>query len=221
MKECGIGAIINKKNKKVYIFSSRDLQKLKESYKKQLNSNKFTNKPLQKDWKKFGQRNFSFKTLEKCPYYKLDKRKNYYLGRYTNKYNFQNGQSSKKQKKNLPQKTHKNKIIKHEEITEKINKKAKHYERQEKRVILQENKTKRRIITEERKIIIKEEDKSRLIESKPKKKKSRKKSKKSRTNNRTNPYKKKNKSKIPKLKRKLVKPKKGNKLPRFESVIEY
>ena len=63
---CGIHEIINKENNKIYIGSSKHIEKRWEEHINQLNSKKHPNKFLQNEWIKFGKDAFDFKIVEVC-----------------------------------------------------------------------------------------------------------------------------------------------------------
>lgn len=59
----GVFQIQNSINKKIYIESSNDLISIWKRHKFQLNCGNHPNTELQKDWKEFGEDNFSFEIL--------------------------------------------------------------------------------------------------------------------------------------------------------------
>lgn len=100
MKKCGIGAFINKNNKKAYYFNSKNVYKRLYDYKKQLNRGDFTNKALQEDWSQLGSDGFEWKVVEYCPCNELNKRKNRYLKLNPKNYNEVKASKKKPKKKN-------------------------------------------------------------------------------------------------------------------------
>jgi len=79
---CGIYAIINKVNGKMYIGSSRNLSNRKSQHFSDLRSNIHDNNYLQKAWNKYRSENFEFKILEYCKKEKLLEREDFYFYKY-------------------------------------------------------------------------------------------------------------------------------------------
>jgi group I intron endonuclease len=66
MKLCGIYHIVNKINCKIYIGSSKDINRRFYRHTLFLSQNKHDNPHLQSAWNKYGKSNFEFKIVEKC-----------------------------------------------------------------------------------------------------------------------------------------------------------
>lgn len=79
---CGIYAIENKENNKIYIGQSSDLVRRKQAHYNKLNHNKHENYHLQKSWLKYGANNFSFKILKECTIDELDNWEKWFIGCY-------------------------------------------------------------------------------------------------------------------------------------------
>lgn len=63
---CGIYCIKNKTNNKLYVGSSRNLDRRKNDHFSALRNNRHYNKYLQRAWNKHGEENFEFQILEYC-----------------------------------------------------------------------------------------------------------------------------------------------------------
>lgn len=66
MKTCGVYAITNKINGKVYVGSSADIEKRWNYHRRELSKNSHKNKHLQNAWNKYGENNFEFTIVEAC-----------------------------------------------------------------------------------------------------------------------------------------------------------
>lgn len=64
--KCGVYKISCLINNKVYIGSSKNIQKRWDSHKRELNNNRHCNMFLQDDWNKYGKESFNFEILELC-----------------------------------------------------------------------------------------------------------------------------------------------------------
>jgi len=84
---CGIYKIINIKNNKFYLGSSKNLNKRWIQHKYKLRKNNHVNFILQKAWNKYGEGNIIFEVLEECDENKLFEREQYYLDLLKPKYN--------------------------------------------------------------------------------------------------------------------------------------
>ena len=78
----GVYAILNNKNKSIYIGGSSNVHKRMIIHKKQLKYKKHENRFLQKDWNEFGFNSFEAIVLEKCEKDKLIEREQYYIDAY-------------------------------------------------------------------------------------------------------------------------------------------
>ena len=65
-KNCGIYAIINNINGKIYIGSSKNLSSRKEWHFSRLKNNSHCNDYIQRAWNKYGEKNFEFKIIIYC-----------------------------------------------------------------------------------------------------------------------------------------------------------
>ena len=63
---CGVYKIINTVNGKIYVGSSKDIQKRWYQHKSKLNENQHGNSYLQNAWNKYGSKSFSFEIIEEC-----------------------------------------------------------------------------------------------------------------------------------------------------------
>ncbi len=63
---CGVYKITCLINDKIYIGSSNNIKKRWKVHKNELNKNNHDNMFLQRDWNRFGEKNFIFEVLEEC-----------------------------------------------------------------------------------------------------------------------------------------------------------
>ena len=92
--ESGIYIIRNTLNDKCYIGQSSNLKARWAKHKNFLKNNKHHNKHLQAAWNKYGEENFVFEILEKCPIEELDRKEIDYIRKYkthTEGYNLDEG----------------------------------------------------------------------------------------------------------------------------------
>ena len=82
MNKCGIYAIKNKINNKMYIGKSVNVHKRKSYHFWLLRSNNHFNPKLQSAFNKYGEENFEFVILEKCNKDELDDKEIKYINRY-------------------------------------------------------------------------------------------------------------------------------------------
>lgn len=82
MKICGIYAIENIINKKVYIGQSNNILLRFSNHKYELNNNKHFNSHLQRAWYKYGKENFIFKILCECNPQELNEKEIYFIDLY-------------------------------------------------------------------------------------------------------------------------------------------
>jgi hypothetical protein len=73
----GVFKIINKKNGKIFVGSSPNLDSKWDSQKFQLNMNSHPNKELQKDWNELGENNFDYEIIDTLDLKDFDSTKNY------------------------------------------------------------------------------------------------------------------------------------------------
>ena len=78
----GIYAIICKVTNKPRIGQASEIDKRWSQYRAELRGNKFGVKELQEDWNKYGEENFEYIIIEKCPQKKLKELENYYILKY-------------------------------------------------------------------------------------------------------------------------------------------
>lgn len=90
-KISGIYCIKNLKNSKCYIGLSVDISHRWNSHRHLLRHNKHINKHLQNAWNKYGENNFEFSILEKCPSDKLPQKEMYWIEKLNT---FKNGYNS-------------------------------------------------------------------------------------------------------------------------------
>lgn len=83
----GIYKITNKINSKFYIGSSFNIDKRKREHLYKLNNNIHHNKYLQNAWNKYGENNFEFLVIAKCPQEYLIKLENFFLKQLKPVYN--------------------------------------------------------------------------------------------------------------------------------------
>jgi group I intron endonuclease len=88
MKICGIYAIKNIINKKVYIGQSNNILSRFSNHKYELNNSKHSNSHLQRAWHKYGKENFIFEILCECSPKELNEKEIYFIGLYCS---FENG----------------------------------------------------------------------------------------------------------------------------------
>lgn len=79
---CGIYQIYNLVNNKLYIGSSKNIDKRRKLHIYQLNNNQHINICLQRSWNKHGENAFEFRILEECILEKLIEREQYWLDKY-------------------------------------------------------------------------------------------------------------------------------------------
>lgn len=92
--QSGIYIIRNIINNKCYIGQTNNLKGRWIKHRNFLRKNKHHNKHLQAAWNKYGEKNFLFETLEKCPINELDEKEIYYIDKYKtyiNGYNLDKG----------------------------------------------------------------------------------------------------------------------------------
>jgi hypothetical protein len=86
-KICGIYAIVNTKNNKIYVGQSRDIVCRWRMHKHELNTNTHYNSHLQRSWNSYGGDSFDFIILELCNTSQLNEREMFYINKYnTTKY---------------------------------------------------------------------------------------------------------------------------------------
>ena len=79
--DSGIYKIVNIKNGKVYVGQTYDLTYRWLRHRSDLNTNSHYNKHLQNAWNKYGQENFRFEILERCPLDIIDEREIYWINK--------------------------------------------------------------------------------------------------------------------------------------------
>lgn len=84
---CGIYMIINLINGKKYIGSSINIRQRLWEHRATLRHNKHYNNHLQRAWNKYGEENFDFSILERCPKEKRFEREQYYVDSLHPEYN--------------------------------------------------------------------------------------------------------------------------------------
>ena len=82
-KICGVYAIKNKMNNKVYIGSSINILNRWKKHENELNRNRHHSEHLQYAWNKYGKENFEFMILEECSEENVREREQYYIDYYT------------------------------------------------------------------------------------------------------------------------------------------
>lgn len=87
---CGIYAIINKKNKKIYIGLSKDIEKRFKEHKRDLKGNYHRNRHLQNSYNKYGIENFIFKIMEECLESQLNEKEIFWINYFSRKYEMYN-----------------------------------------------------------------------------------------------------------------------------------
>ena len=75
----GIYVITNLSNRKVYIGQAVEVHKRWQAHKAALRARYHVNKHLESSWHKYGEGNFLFEILEKCPIELLDEREAYWI----------------------------------------------------------------------------------------------------------------------------------------------
>lgn len=80
---CGIYGIINIKNNKIYIGSSKNIYSRWQQHKNTLKRNKHHSQHLQLSWNKYGEENFIFEIIEKCSEENLLIKEQYYIDLYS------------------------------------------------------------------------------------------------------------------------------------------
>src|SRR5258708_19912343 len=92
---CGIYAIENKINKKLYIGYSADIKKRWRYHLSYLEKNNHQNTYLQRSWNKYGKNNFEFYIIEECSRDLLIQKEKYYIKElntfFLDGYNFNRG----------------------------------------------------------------------------------------------------------------------------------
>lgn len=79
---CGVYKIINITNGKVYIGSSKNIDRRWSEHIRSLEVNMHPNKKLQNAWNKYGKQNFKFEIIEECDEKHQFKREQYYIDLY-------------------------------------------------------------------------------------------------------------------------------------------
>lgn len=83
----GIYKITNKINNRVYIGKSSDIECRWQEHQSALNKQIHHNEELQKDWNYYGEDNFKFEIIEKCPHWEYNYKEIYYFFQFNNLYN--------------------------------------------------------------------------------------------------------------------------------------
>lgn len=81
-KICGIYAIINTENNKIYVGQSRDIYGRWRMHKHELNTNTHHNLHLQRAWNSYGGEVFDFIILESCDVSQLNDKELFYIHKY-------------------------------------------------------------------------------------------------------------------------------------------
>jgi group I intron endonuclease len=87
LKISGIYCIINIKNSKKYIGSSKNIRQRLWSHRAELRHNKHENSHLQNAWNKYGEHNFDYYILEKCRESLLLEKEQFYIDTINPEYN--------------------------------------------------------------------------------------------------------------------------------------
>lgn len=87
LKISGIYCIINIKNSKKYIGSSKNIRQRLWSHRAELRHNKHENSHLQNAWNKYGEHNFDYYILEKCEESLLLEKEQFYIDTINPEYN--------------------------------------------------------------------------------------------------------------------------------------
>lgn len=82
MQICGIYAIENLVNGKVYIGQSVDIENRFKMHEWHLKNNCHVNRYLQRSWNKHGSINFNFEIIERCPEEELTEKEIFYIEKY-------------------------------------------------------------------------------------------------------------------------------------------
>lgn len=128
-KICGIYAIKNKLNNKMYIGSSIDIKKRWKQHKNLLKNNKHHSKKLQSAWNLSSAKNFEFKIIEETKIKNLLEKEDLYINKYNtffNGYNMTEGvykfyKTHKKYRKKIRQEKYKIEYAELKELCENIN----------------------------------------------------------------------------------------------------
>lgn len=81
-KMCGIYAIVNTKNNKIYVGQSRDIECRWRMHKHELNTNTHCNSHLQRAWNSYGVDSFDFIILELCDVSQLNEKELFYINKH-------------------------------------------------------------------------------------------------------------------------------------------
>lgn len=76
---CGVYKIVNIVNDKIYVGSSKDIEKRWDNHRTALNERNHANTYLQNAWNKYGSANFRFEIIEECEPSIQFEREQYYL----------------------------------------------------------------------------------------------------------------------------------------------
>ena len=79
---CGVYKIINTENGKVYIGSSKDIDRRWREHVRELELNTHINAHLQNAWNKYGKKSFKFEVIEQCDEQKRYEREQHYIDLY-------------------------------------------------------------------------------------------------------------------------------------------
>lgn len=79
---CGVYKIINVVNGKVYIGSSKDIDRRWNEHIRSLEVNMHPNQKLQNAWNKYGRQSFKFEIIEECDEKHQFEREQYYIDQY-------------------------------------------------------------------------------------------------------------------------------------------
>ena len=80
---CGVYKIVNIINGKIYIGSSKDIDRRWNEHIRVLELNTHNNQHLQNAWNKYGRNNFKFEVIEQCDEDKQFEREQYYIDLYS------------------------------------------------------------------------------------------------------------------------------------------